>query len=52
MVESHVSPPFSRLKKRAGVPTDVAFGGDLGGGTLFGALFHGVPWSKLLTRLA
>lgn len=28
-------------QKAAGVPADVVFGGDLGGGTLFGALFHG-----------
>lgn len=28
-------------QKAAGTPTDVVFGGDLGGGTLFGALFHG-----------
>ncbi|WP_311777305.1 bifunctional metallophosphatase/5'-nucleotidase [Trueperella abortisuis] len=28
-------------QKALGIPVDVAFGGDLGGGTLFGALFHG-----------
>ncbi len=28
-------------QKAAGTPADVVFGGDLGGGTLFGALFHG-----------
>lgn len=28
-------------QKARGVPTDIAFGGDLGGGTLFGVLFHG-----------
>ena len=28
-------------QKATGVPADVVFGGDLAGGTLFGALFHG-----------
>ncbi|MDP9833204.1 bifunctional metallophosphatase/5'-nucleotidase [Trueperella abortisuis] len=28
-------------QKALGIPVDVAFGGDLGGGTLFGALFRG-----------
>ncbi|QRV02202.1 bifunctional metallophosphatase/5'-nucleotidase [Arcanobacterium phocisimile] len=28
-------------EKEKGIPVDVAFGGDLGGGTLFGAVFHG-----------
>ncbi|MFC5281603.1 bifunctional metallophosphatase/5'-nucleotidase [Arcanobacterium canis] len=38
-------------QKARGVPTDVAFGGDLGGGTLFGAVFHGTAMVEAFNQL-
>ncbi|WP_300049086.1 5'-nucleotidase C-terminal domain-containing protein, partial [Trueperella sp.] len=38
-------------QKAAGTPADVVFGGDLGGGTLFGALFHGSAMVEALNLL-
>ncbi|MGV9181781.1 bifunctional metallophosphatase/5'-nucleotidase [Arcanobacterium canis] len=38
-------------QKARSVPTDVAFGGDLGGGTLFGAVFHGTAMVEAFNQL-
>lgn len=34
-----------------GVPSDLVFGGDLGGGTLFGAVFHGEAMVDLFNKI-